>query len=419
MYKKVKKYLFFILVLATTVYSQPRMNVLQSEYHIFPNDTSVTVYYSYRIAYNRFVFIKNDDEYNAKYRLAIEVTDSLGNHIDRQIEESKITTKQFKYTDSKDSYVQGLIKFKLPHGKYNFSPILTDLDSEREAKLEETFVNASVKELKNYRAPIIVNSKKISCNSSIKYELTNYDGAVPFSETNYSFLFPVQDTSLHKLFVKIVSDNDTLFDGSLHDSFVSGISFDTCAGYILIGEGNSTTRNFVLNNISNKLPEGVFNIFISSEKDFKNKKTFSYEVRWFDKPFLLIDPEVAIKLLKFIETDSVVDKLLDADSDNYYKVLNKYWKKYDPTPETLYNPVMNEFYRRADYATKNFATLSGKSGLKTDRGQIFLKYGVPAKIERTSNSLGRVVEKWIFDKPQRTFVFVDEDGTGTFHLKKG
>ena len=78
---------------------------------------------------------------------------------------------------------------------------------------------------------------------------------------------------------------------------------------------------------------------------------------------------------------------------------------------------MAEFYTRVDYTLKNFGSITGVKGVESDRGKIFVKFGKPNKIERSSNLQGKVVETWIYDKLQRKFVFVDKDGTGEFSLE--
>jgi GWxTD domain-containing protein len=113
-----------------------------------------------------------------------------------------------------------------------------------------------------------------------------------------------------------------------------------------------------------------------------------------------------------------VEKLLDAKEKDYPKELNKFWKKYDPTPSTQFNELMSEYHKRVDYAELNYTSLSGKKGFDTDRGKVYIQFGKPKNIERSSNGEGKVVETWYYDK-ERKFVFVDKLGTGDFPLQNG
>ena len=80
---------------------------------------------------------------------------------------------------------------------------------------------------------------------------------------------------------------------------------------------------------------------------------------------------------------------------------------------------MDEYYRRVDYALRNFASIENKIGTNTDRGKIFIKFGEPDNIQRGSDDYGRVIEKWIYKDKNRSFVFIDKKGTGDFALLKG
>ncbi len=194
-----------------------------------------------------------------------------------------------------------------------------------------------------------------------------------------------------------------------------------CGNEINIYENKKSdkTTNFILDNVSQNLLEGTVQITVSKSDTSKFKKTYGKNVTWFNKPFSLKDDEYAIKMLKYMENENVIDTLLDYKSSEYKKALFAYWKKYDPDPSTAYNPLMAEYYSRIDYAIKNFTTLTGKNGANSDRGKIFIRYGMPQKIERSSTDNGKVVETWVYEKSNKKFIFVDKDGRGEFKLVNG
>lgn len=174
-------------------------------------------------------------------------------------------------------------------------------------------------------------------------------------------------------------------------------------------------RNFIIKNVNEKLNEGNLVLTIKNEEKEIDEK-INLNVVWFNKPFSLLNPEKAIEFLSYIESDSVVSELLDEDESDYPKVLNNFWAKFDPTPETTFNEIMFEYYSRVDYAVREFRSITNNNGAKTDRGMVYIKFGNADKIERTSTSQGQVIEVWTYSKSQRSFSFIDKTGTGNFTL---
>jgi len=75
-------------------------------------------------------------------------------------------------------------------------------------------------------------------------------------------------------------------------------------------------------------------------------------------------------------------KRLQTDEERE-QFIEQFWLRRDPTPDTVENEYKEEHYRRIAYANEHFA--SGIPGWKTDRGQIYIKYGPPDEIEDHSS----------------------------------
>ena len=59
--------------------------------------------------------------------------------------------------------------------------------------------------------------------------------------------------------------------------------------------------------------------------------------------------------------------------------IEQFWLRRDPTPDTVENEFKDEHYRRIAYANEHFA--AGVPGWRTDRGQIYIKFGPPTSID--------------------------------------
>ncbi len=75
-------------------------------------------------------------------------------------------------------------------------------------------------------------------------------------------------------------------------------------------------------------------------------------------------------------------KRLQTDEERE-QFIEQFWLRRDPTPDTVENEYKEEHYRRIAYANEHYA--SGIPGWKTDRGQIYIKYGPPDEIDDHSS----------------------------------
>lgn len=415
-------FFLFITILTGQVYAQPESpKLLYSDFIQIPSDTIAEVYYTYKIPLNHLVFEKQADLFLAEYRISVEVFDSNDvKFIARDIKEKNIQVPDYEQTNSRVIFSEGLLTLNLKPGTYLMKEILFDYKSGREFNLPP--FPLKIDSTAKFLSPLIITDKTTDCSKRKSPVLANYGGSLPFDEGQYSFLFPVKKKlDAETIYVSVIQDKDTLYKGRLNDPEKVALSLSECGGKIAMdsGSGQGDYSLFKLEGISGRVKEGGFEIYISDTPDLSTGKRFPLASRWIDKPLSLRDPELAIKLLNVIEKDSVINRLLKADDDEYTRELAAYWKKIDPTPETEYNPLMQEFYSRIDYAVKNFATLAGANGANTDRGKIYIKFGKPTDVDRTSDNYGNVIETWTYNNPQRKFVFVDKNGTGDFSLING
>ncbi len=70
------------------------------------------------------------------------------------------------------------------------------------------------------------------------------------------------------------------------------------------------------------------------------------------------------------------EKLSPGEREHFLKEL---WLELDPTPGTLENEALEEYYRRVTYADRHFG--AGTRGALTDRGRIYIKYGPPDDVQ--------------------------------------
>lgn len=80
----------------------------------------------------------------------------------------------------------------------------------------------------------------------------------------------------------------------------------------------------------------------------------------------------------------------DAERENF---IIEFWRVRDPDPDTEENEFKEEYYERVEYANEHFS--SGIQGSKTDRGQIYLRWGKPDQIE--SHPSGGTYQRQVYE----------------------
>jgi GWxTD domain-containing protein len=372
-------------------------------------------YITFKTPFNQLVFVKENSNFASRFTITVEAKDSLTKNVTRGSVEKRVSVDNYEQTTRKDLYIQGLIKLLLPAGKYQILPQLTDENSNEEYGLPE--LNVVIPQNKDSLInPVVIAATKNDYIDSA-FVLANNNGFIPFSHDSFDLLFIVTDTSANKVKVDLFR-RDTLVEKSvLEKSFLSPLSLSESNNEILIqpDKKNKIVKYFILHLINSNLSEGNYKFVISTDKH--NPITSYISVVWFNKPKILDNLNLSFKVLRYIADESEIEKYRDESEEGLYFDLFKFWKKYDPTPGTVFNELMNEFYLRADYAIKNFSVLGTNNGAETDRGKIYLQLGKPNDIKRVYANSNDISEIWTYNNPDRKFIFNDRTGTGDFQLQ--
>ena len=141
----------------------------------------------------------------------------------------------------------------------------------------------------------------------------------------------------------------------------------------------------------------------------------SKELRhWFESP---------LKLIMTPEEESILRKLKTLEDK--IKFVRIFWERRDYNPATGINEFREEFYLRSDYAKVNFRRV-GEDGWRTARGEMWVVFGPPDRVEmRYQNLYGRIqlVIYWYYAKspsiyisPFEPLIFANIFGTGEYYL---
>ena len=120
--------------------------------------------------------------------------------------------------------------------------------------------------------------------------------------------------------------------------------------------------------------------------------------------------------MRYIIPHDSLDKYKNSDLDVKQVYFKRFWKLRDPNPKTTKNELKDEYFKRVNYANRNF-TGFGQNGWLTDRGRILIKFGFPDDIERHPFEMGtQPYQIWRYYGLRKTFVFLDQTGFGDYRL---
>jgi len=110
--------------------------------------------------------------------------------------------------------------------------------------------------------------------------------------------------------------------------------------------------------------------------------------------------------LQYVATPREVEYYNKLSPEGKEAYLAWFWSKHN----------LSEFVRRREVVESRFGT-ARTSGIKTDRGKIYIKYGEPDAVERKTMEMDvKPREYWFYYQLGLTFIFVDLRGDGNYRL---
>jgi GWxTD domain-containing protein len=405
--------LFFVLLfIVSDLLGQEINSPIFIEHNSVIQDSSQSEIISYRIPYSNLLFVKYGETYKSSFTLTLEFF-KKDDFVFREILNPELSIGNYTETLSNKKYFQDFLKLNIKAGTYTLKTQLSLGGTEMEYKIppREIKIDSLSKIIHN---PIIVYSKKKEENS--KFTLANFANLLPFSSEAFSLLLGVSSQNIDTINVSISQKKKVIFSKSLHNFMNGSIIFNKADGNIVLtNKPSPANRYFIISDFSHLLYEGAFELTVKFDST-EDKMTFTSN--WIGKPEVLNNPEYSIKLLSYIEKDYVVGELLSLSEDDYYSSLSDYWIEKFPANGMKYNFAMEEYYKRADHAIKNYSSLNSIDGAERDRGKIYILYGEPTSTERDYTEMNEIIEVWNYEDNGRKFIFKDVNGTGKFDIVK-
>lgn len=135
----------------------------------------------------------------------------------------------------------------------------------------------------------------------------------------------------------------------------------------------------------------------------------------FTRAMLISQWDRTVGVLSIIGTNEEIKLLKETPAKERASMWAAFWVRRDPTPGTAHNEALEEHWRRLRHVSRNFATKD--DGWQTDRGRIYIRHGEPDESEiRTDPYVQGQYLVWRYYKDNLTFVFYDRFGLGEYVL---
>ena len=363
------------------------------------NKDSIKIVTFLEIPYNSIQFIKNKDNYLARYQASVSIKTKSGKTILNKIWLDSIKVNNYKDTKSYIKNSKHLITKSVEIGEeYFIVGELQDIDTRKKG-----LIRKSINTKKFVKRPKIVDP----------IFLLNLDGDWGFEEN----LIPTKGYR-----VREVGNGISLkLSGFLKNE-------DYTLKLFLKNKNSADSLIFTKNEKNNKQ---FFNhlIFIPSNELQNLRNTFKVIIKQGIKVvekemvFSLYKPgisnfvgniDLAIREMRYILTNEEALELKELNKSEKEDFFFTLWKKRDPTPKTDSNELMEEYYLRVNYTNEHFD--GWQAGWETDRGKIYILFGPPDEIQRSNSNLNNSYQIWFYNKVNKQFRFKDQNGFGDYRL---
>jgi len=411
---------------------------------LLPSENGATVAALFRLDYDLIPFLRiradmtgipDGAEYFAPIQMGIEVFEGRVNTSRRNPPENMpsvfrdsyldtVYVSSFEQTRSRRQHVQGVLSTEIEPGSFNYELQLTRAQSTQEQSSTRRNIKVPEYDSLSTAGIILLRNHSIE-NSKVSGTFLNYGENVLYG-TDYDLMVVLPGDGSDEYSVEIYRMQSGRSDETEPEP---AFEHNLTAENIMSGANYSLMRNqagvqFSMDQSDDGARYGFVSVpnagFENARYQIQIKDSEGSEIgsktvnsRWLDMPVSLLNIDVAIDMMRFIVSESELERLERGSTADKERKFREYWDQRDPTPDTEFNELMTEYYERIDYSYRNFTTPQ-TPGYESDQGQAYILYGQPENIERRLPADQPTQEIWEY--PNRTLVFEATSGFGDFKL---
>lgn len=357
------------------------------------------------LLYDDLTFVKSDTSgYDADFEWIIAVYNEKERAVFTRTVNKKLNVANYDVTNSRTENVSIKEDFSLPPGNYTILLRTIDLVTNKTAQRKV-----------NMLFPDFTDNKLSMSTIMFLHEMErDSTGLVTNFEPTFSNNFPLRRGEFYIYFDLYSADTGIpVTVRYLLESEKKKDQIDT----VITSFIEEPITSHVLNLKKKRFKHNSYELKIEVETgDNSVDKNTAFSFFWSQVPTTVADIDLALRQMTYILNPDSLDKYEDAPLEEKQVFFKRFWKDRDPDPTTAKNELMDEYFKRVNYANRQFSSFN-LQGWLADRGRILIKFGAPDDIERHPFEINtRPYEIWRYYSLRKTFLFEDYSGFGDYRL---
>lgn len=417
-----KKLLGIFLLISTQLTAQTNLDFIQEKpigvpffdmnSFTFYNDKKEAVVSTLvRLENKSIQYIQNNGKYESSYEITFMVTDQQGTVIRNETKKDGQTVGSYEATLTSSTYRIQSYQNILKGGDYSIKVSIRDLNTNKsfEKINKMTVISYENQPLLLSDVSIIETVTDTSNKSSI---VPLIDDIVTNADKGFSIYFELYQQSMQNKMIRFSIELENLNQTEPKTSFLLGT-----VDYVV----DKRAKQEVFHKFDSKIiPSGDYQLIVKAKNSADSVllvRSKNYSFGWVNAPTSETDLDIAIDQLVYFAKTEVRDAMLKAPNfHDKTKLFFVFWEKWDPTPGTAMNEMMNEYYNRVKLSNKLFRAFR-VPGWKTDRGMVYIMYGQPDYTEsKLSSADTKPYEIWYYYDIHKKYYFMDHTGYGDYRL---
>ena len=392
-------------------------------------DVFVRITHDY-VVFHRAVEFPGDSSFAGVVELSYDVLDAENRMVATANKRKDVRVPNYAATESRDATVLLRQTFRLPAGEYRVRLQVSDGKSTRQRLI---VLPARLRSLQP--GALALGSILPLADSALRpgadYHVFAYGASVPFARPSLLALSCAVEKQTQWRYC--ITRNDAARAGRvvaaapvealamLDNSTVHGPNDGTLE--CVFGPGATIGRVALFRLPFDTLEAGAYRLVlyasarVAGDSIATDSAVLECRVFWKEQPLSLRDPDFAVSVMRYILTESELSDFSKGSDAEILDKLSAYWRGKDPTPGTVRNELMEEYFRRADQAYFAYRTLASENGALTDRGKVYILFGAPENVQRTLKPGEAPEEVWRYPSLKRVFTFIDRERNGKYHLR--